>query len=128
MFLHLTTVNGVGPRLAVNILSGIHPDEIRMIILQQEVTRLRSVPGVGKKIAERIILELRDRLKGQKDREADPIAPGPDPGAYSDAFSALINLGYKAAEADRSLKQARKSAGEDASLERLLKEALRLLA
>ena len=73
MFLTLTTVNGVGPRLAVNILSGISPDELRVVVMQQNPARLRSIPGVGKKIAERIMLELRDSLKVKESGKARPF-------------------------------------------------------
>lgn len=129
-FLHLITVNGVGPRLAVNILSALSPDQLRQILMQQDLKRLRNVPGVGKKIAERIMLELRDKFKLQEEAPSGsapvPVAAGPH--AYSDAFSALVNLGYRAAEAERALQAAAKALEPDAPIEKLLKEALRGLA
>lgn len=128
MFLLLTTVNGVGPRLAVNILSGISPDDIRMVVMQQNPARLRNIPGVGKKIAERIMLELRDKLKAKEtgDGTAIPLPVGSD--VYSDAFSALLNLGYRPAEAEKALNKARQQFGDSLPLEKLLKESLRFLA
>lgn len=128
MFLLLTTVNGVGPRLAVNILSGISPDDIRMVVMQQNPARLRNIPGVGKKIAERIMLELRDKLKAKEtgDGTAIPLPAGSD--VYSDAFSALLNLGYRPAEAEKALNKARQQFGDSLPLEKLLKESLRFLA
>lgn len=129
-FVRLITVNGVGPRLAVNILSGLTPDQLRQIIAQQDLRRLRSIPGVGKKIAERIMLELRDKLKAQSQQEGEaqsiPISAEYSP--YSDAFSALSNLGYRPPEAENALKIAMATFGQDAPIEKLLKEALRVLA
>ena len=129
-FLHLITVNGVGPRLAVNILSSITPDQLRQIIMQQDAKRLRNVPGVGKKIAERIMLELRDKLKlqGEKEIEGLAIPIASESNAWSDAFSALSNLGYRPPEAERALRKAVQLLGQDAPIEKLLKEALRVLA
>ena len=130
MFLFLITVNGVGPRLAMNILSGINPDGLRQLVLHQDHGRLRNIPGVGKKIAERIVLELRDKLKVKSD-SADgpgPIPAVPHPDAYADAFSALLNLGYRPAEAEKALRKAQTQLGEAPPLESLLKNALKLLA
>ncbi|NLJ29402.1 MAG: Holliday junction branch migration protein RuvA [Deltaproteobacteria bacterium] len=128
MFLHLTTVNGVGPRLAINILSGISADELRQVVFQQDHLRLRNIPGVGKKIAERILLELRDKLKIKVTEEVKPALLSADAGAYSDAFSALVNLGYRAAEAEKALRKAQERLDENPPLEKLLKESLRILA
>jgi holliday junction DNA helicase RuvA len=128
MFLFLITVNGVGPRLAMNILSGIDPDSLRQLVLHQDHARLRKIPGVGKKIAERITLELRDKLKVKKDEVAVPAPASSGEDAYSDAFSALLNLGYRPAEAEKALGKARQHLGEDPPIEGLLKQALRLLA
>jgi holliday junction DNA helicase RuvA len=128
MFLHLITVNGVGPRLAVGILSGLSPDGLREAVHRQDHQRLRNIPGVGKKIAERIILELRDRLKIKREKAEDLLPLCSGSGAYADAFSALVNLGYRAAEAEKAIRAAQKHLGEDPPLEMLLKESLRILA
>jgi Holliday junction DNA helicase RuvA len=131
MFLHLVTVNGVGPRLAIGILSGMTPDALRHAVQGQDHQRLRGIPGVGKKIAERIVLELRDRLRIRKIEKADELWPVcPTPGTYADAFSALVNLGYRPAEAEKAIRTAQQQMGEgaDPPLETLLKESLRLLA
>jgi Holliday junction DNA helicase RuvA len=128
IFLLLITVNGVGPRLAVSILSGISPDELRQVLRSRDHRRLQAIPGVGKKIAERIVLELRDRWKDRRDKPAEPVPAGHDGEAYADALSALMNLGYRAAEAGKALTRARKTLGESPPLEQLLKEALKTLA
>ncbi len=127
-FLHLIAVNGVGPRLAVNILSGIQPGELQLAVQNQDRKRLQSIPGVGKKTAERILLELRDRLKLGIVKDAGPIPQLVPEDTYSDALSALLNLGYRPAEAGRALGHAQKRLGPDPPLESLLKEALRTLA
>jgi Holliday junction DNA helicase RuvA len=129
MFLLLTGVNGVGPKLAVGILSGISPDELKQVVIRQDYLRLKNVPGVGKKIADRIMLELRDKVQGKSKEKPETGQPFSEAGgALSDAFSALANLGYRPAEAEKALKQARESLGENPSLEDLLKSALKALA
>lgn len=128
MFLHLISINGVGPRLAISILSGITPDGLRTAVLQQDHRRLKNIPGVGKKIAERIALELRDKLKIKPTKEEFTIPPTVGNDVYSDAYSALLNLGYRAAEIEKALKRAEQNLGESPSLENLLKEVLRVLA
>ncbi len=129
MFLLLTAVNGIGPRLAIGILSGISPEELRQVIVRQDHLRLKNVPGVGKKIAERVVLELRDKVQGKSREKAAPAQPFAD-GADSlpDAFSALVNLGYRPAEAEKALQRAKASLGENPSLEELLRGALKALA
>ena len=130
MFLLLTGVNGIGPKLAINILSGISPDELRMVVLQQDHMRLKNIPGVGKKIAERLMLELRDKVQGKTKEKPEPAQPFSESGtdAFADAFSALVNLGYRPAEAEKALKRTRDTLGESPSLEQLLKQALKALA
>ena len=130
MFLLLTGVNGVGPRLAINILSGISPDELRLVVVQQDHMRLKNIPGVGKKIAERVMLELRDKVQGKTKEKPEPVQPfsGSGLNAFADAFSALVNLGYRPAEAEKALKRARDALGDSPSLEQLLKQALKTLA
>ena len=126
MFLHLMAVNGVGPRLAVGILSRISADELTQVVYQNDPARLRKIPGVGKKIADRLLLELRDRLKVKGGRDAEVPVLFQKAGAYEDAFSALVNLGYRPAEAEKMLKTALREVGEEAPLESLLKVALKV--
>lgn len=128
MFLHLITINGVGPKLAVNILSGISAEDLRQVVFTQDKKRLQSIPGVGKKIAERMLLELKDQFKIKIEDKAPSSFVVPAGSAYADAFSALMNLGYKAQEADKALKGAVEKLGEDAPLEVLLRESLKRLS
>ena len=129
MFLLLTAVNGVGPKLAINILSGISPEELRQVVVLQDYPRLKNIPGVGKEIAERVMLELRDKVKGKEKEKPDAVKPVPGGvNAFTDALSALVNLGYRPAEAEKALKRAQAALGEEPSLEELLKGALKGLA
>jgi holliday junction DNA helicase RuvA len=128
MFLFLITINGIGPRLAVNILSGISPEELRQVVYQENRGRLQHIPGVGKKIAERMILELRDKLQIKKVEAAHREVPLCDASPYGDAFSALLNLGYRPAEVEKTLKRVEAAHGDTLALPDLLKKALSLLA
>lgn len=122
-FVLLTGVSGIGPRLALNVLSGMAADELLDALRDGDVARLVSVPGVGKRLADRMIVELRDRITALPEAAPDPTA---DPGVRDDAMSALLNLGYRRADAERAVRQVlRKGASE---LETVLKEALRLLS
>jgi Holliday junction DNA helicase RuvA len=124
LFCLLTTVSGVGPRVALGILSGIEPGELAEAIRAGNLNRLKSVRGVGKKTAERLVVELRDKigLLGQAVPVAAVTRP---PGVASDLISALVNLGYKPAQAERAAEQAINKLGQEASMDALLREALR---
>jgi Holliday junction DNA helicase RuvA len=129
IFRLLISVSGIGPRLAVNILSGIGPDILLEAIAAGDLVRLQSIPGVGKKTAERIILELKD--KAQK-LGTDLVTPSrvtifKDKTIPDDAMSALLNLGYTSKAAKIAVDKAMSNV-TDASLEALIKEALRLLS
>ena len=130
IFLMLISVSGIGPKLAINILSGIGPDDLLEAMAHGDALRFRSIPGVGKKMAERIALELRDKaLTVRGDLEAPPakIVTDEDKEVFDDALSALLNLGYPAKSAKRAVEKALNGA-ESFSLENLIKEALRFLA
>lgn len=122
-FVLLTGVSGIGPRLALNVLSGMAAGELLDALRDGDAARLVSVPGVGKRLADRMIVELRDRITALPEAAPDPTV---DPGVRDDAMSALLNLGYRRADAERAVRQVlRKGASE---LETVLKEALRLLS
>ena len=129
IFRLLISVSGIGPKLATNILSGIGPDILLEAIAAGDLVRLQSIPGVGKKTAERIILELKD--KAQK-LGTDLVAPSrvsifKDKTISEDALSALLNLGYTSKAARIAVDKATSNA-TDASLEAVIKDALRLLS
>lgn len=130
LFLLLISVSGIGPKLAVNILSGIGPQELVQAIAIGDSNRLKAIPGVGKKTAERIVLELKDkaaRLGAQRIKKVPQQTVAVDDLLRSDALSALINLGYSANAAKKAVDKASQTINND-SLEALIKEALRLLS
>jgi len=127
-FVLLISVSGVGPRLARNIISGIPVADLVSAIASSDKVRLSLIPGIGAKSAERLIVELKDKVKklslpGEKKAEH---APGD--AVSTDAVSALDNLGYKNAQSAEAVKKARAAIGTDAGFEDLFKEALKLLS
>jgi Holliday junction DNA helicase RuvA len=123
-FEKLISISGIGPTLAQKILSGIDANDLADAIARSDARKLSSIPGVGKKTAERICLELRDKLvAGAVTAPAIPISPSVD----DDVHSALVNLGYRPKDADVALENARKDLGKDAEFSAVLKAALRHL-
>jgi Holliday junction DNA helicase RuvA len=104
LFTRLIQVSGIGPRLGIAILSGMPVDEFLEAVAASDVPRLYSVPGVGKKTAERIILEMRDRLQGLAKEEPEDVSGVPS-GLREDVVSALVNLGYARKVAEKSVAQ-----------------------
>jgi len=129
LFTKLLGVSGVGPKLALNILSGMETEALINAIKSGDAARMHTIPGVGKKTAERLILELRDKIKysGEKANGSTEIQYVKGD-LFDDARSALINLGYKANDAEKSIDRLR-SAGDEKewSVETLLKKALQIL-
>jgi Holliday junction DNA helicase RuvA len=123
-------VSGVGPRLALAVLSGLRPQALRRAIREEQVGLLTSVPGIGRKTAERLVVELRDKLEGlpggggaEAAREAGVL---PRSERWNDAVAALTRLGYTATQAQEAVRRAA-GAEEDPSLEQLVRRALALL-
>lgn len=130
IFLMLTSVSGIGPKLSVNILSGIGPQELLEAMAGGDARRLRAIPGVGKKTAERIALELKDRASkalGYQDILPGPVPDSEEKRLIEDAFSALLNLGYSAKATKAALEKARPGT-EEMTLESLIRKALNILA
>jgi len=127
LFELLIGVAGVGPRLAINVLSGIEAPELVQALRAGDIARLTRIPGVGKKTAERLVVELRD--KAHKLPLTTDAAAGAQPGATSrdDLVSALANLGYSRPEADRAVERALKEDGAG-RFEDLLRRSLRALS
>lgn len=123
----LLRANRVGPRLAQTVLSGIAPAALVAAIGEGNVKALRGVPGIGPKMAERMLVELRDpaaEFAWEFAEGQEPSAPEP----VDEAVSALVNLGYPRAQAERTLALAGEEVGEGASIEDLIRAALRSLA
>lgn len=123
VFHELVAVKNVGPRAALNILSGIEARDLARAVADGDVARLTRVPGVGKKTAERLVLELKDKLVALA-RAAAPRPSGPQ-GALEQLATALVGLGYKAPQAEQAAEALRDRA--DRPLDELLREALKLL-
>ena len=130
LFRALLRVSGVGPKMALAILSGMNADEFARCVQRDDTAALSRLPGIGKKTAERLIIEMRDRL-ARLDEEAFAAAVRPPstgvgaPSAVDDAVSALIALGYKAPEAGRMV---RAVAAEGLGSEELIRAALKAAA
>ena len=101
LFEKLITVSGIGPKLAITILSGMPADEMVNAIRGKDIARLTKIPGIGKKTAERMVLELRDKLPASTD-EVAPAIPTLS-AVQEDVLSALVNLGYQRAAAEKAL-------------------------
>jgi holliday junction DNA helicase RuvA len=121
LFDRLVAVSGIGPRLALALLSGIAPVELVQAVATGDVARLVSIPGIGKKTAERIVLELKDKLVGVM-----PSATSAADGTRADLVSALVNLGYHRPAAETAVDHALKSAPAG-GFEQALRSALRSL-
>ena len=132
LFERLIGVSGIGPKLALAVLSGIEPQEFIRAIERGDLARLTAIPGVGKKTSERIVLELKDRLpRAQVAAAIGGAAAAPEvPILRDDVVSALVNLGYHRPLAEKAAEAAIKAAGSsaDAGFERVLKQALREVA
>lgn len=126
IFLLLTAVSGIGPRLALNILSGIAAEDLARALKESDQVRLVAIPGVGKKLAERMIVELKDKLMSFAfDSPSGKHAEG-DSQLMHDAVSALVNLGYRRADAESNVRAVIQRGS--ASLEEVLKETLRRMS
>ena len=132
MFLKLTAITGIGPRTALGILAAMPLSDLTLAIMTGDIAMLSRAPGIGKKTAQRIALELKDKLS------AGDLMPGPDggsrlphtaqDGAVAEAILALQSLGYTPGEAARAVSAAHQSAPADAPADELLRMALRGMA
>jgi Holliday junction DNA helicase RuvA len=136
LFLHLISVNGVGPGLAIKLLSGMSADEMIASIRTNNLVRLVAIPGVGRKTAERLVVDLREKmaalsspaLEEEFAAQAGAAAPATSEDQMrNDAMSALSNLGYQRSSAEKAVKTAIDEGGE-VSVELILRRSLRSLA
>ena len=123
VFERLIAVGGIGPKLALSVLSGLAPEELVQAIARADVARLTSIPGIGKKTAERIVLELKDKL-GAVATAGLGVSPA---GPREDLVSALLNLGYHRPLAEKAVDRALQD-GPDRGFETLLRAALKALS
>ncbi len=127
LFLMLTSVSHVGPKVALNVLSGMDPGELAHCIASGNVAALTKLHGVGKKTAERLVVELKDKVQTLNvvPIRTDAKSAAPAVGVRADLINALVNLGYKPAQAEKAADVAEERAGADAGLDTLIREALR---
>lgn len=123
LFTLLIQISGIGPRLGIAILSGLPPQDFVRAIRSSDLHRLNSIPGVGKKTAERLLLEMRDKLAGWSAAEDEAGAADLSGALQSDVVSALVNLGYARKEAEKRVSRALQETDTD-RFEVLLKKAL----
>ncbi len=130
LYLKLISVQGIGAKSGISLLSGMSADEIISAIRTDNLARLTSIPGVGRKTAERLVVELRDKVTefAVSPATQDGTDPGiPADAVFEDALSALVNLGYQRNAAEKALKQAIHD-GTEMSVQKLLRRSLQLLA
>jgi Holliday junction DNA helicase RuvA len=126
VFSKLIGVNGIGPKLALTILSGIAPNDLVEALHREDLVRLTAISGIGKKTAERMILDLKDKLKDLLSEDRSKVSPSGPRGLREEATSALMNLGYNQVLAEKTL--AHVSMTEGVALEQVLRKALRILS
>ena len=126
LFERLIAISGVGPKLALAVLSGIEPAELITAVRLQDVARLTAIPGIGKKTAERIGLELKDRLPASLQAVGQVQAPTPGDQQRTDLLSALLNLGYQRPVAEKAMDRVLQGS-PGAPFEQVLKDTLRAL-
>jgi len=130
LYLKLISVQGIGAKSGVTMLSGMSADEIVSAIRSNDLGRLTGIPGVGRKTAERLVIELRDKVgdlaaaAAASSMASDEL---PADAVFDDALSALVNLGYQRAAAERALKKVTQE-GADMSVQKLLRRSLQVLA
>ncbi len=130
VFERLIGISGIGPRLAIGVLSGIEPRELIAAVQRADVARLTAIPGIGRKTAERIVLELKDRLQqfAGAPPEAAAAPASPADRLRDDLVSALVNLGYHRPQAEKTVESTLKSGGDlgfEQALRRVLKDLMR---
>jgi Holliday junction DNA helicase RuvA len=120
LFMQLLTVNGVGPKVALAIVSGSPAQELRRAIVREDAARFQAIPGIGKKTAERIVLELKEKMGAA---EVTPLAPGADIDEHVVARDALVELGYSLVDAERALAETDATASPEERVRQALRRA-----
>lgn len=123
IFMKLISISGIGPKISLNILSGIETSDLEEAIKRNDVTRLTLIPGIGKKTALRIVLELQEKMEKKEKLLATPASQEKE-----DIISALMNLGFRRKEVERVVDETIKTYNIEAGFEKLLRESLRKLS
>ena len=128
VFMQLNSISGIGPRSAMNILSGTNPIEFKKKIIDSDVASLTSIPGIGTKTAKRIIVELKDKFTDQDTgSDLDFLLESSDKDKIDDVTKVLISLGYKRSAINQVIKKLVSKDGLDENIEDIIKGALKLL-
>jgi len=135
LFLRIISVSGIGPKLGITLMSGMSADEMIESIRTNNLARLTLIPGIGRKTAERLVIELREKMAalatGAVEDDGQKVQTGPAPtseeGVRSDALSALLNLGYQRGPAEKAIEAVMRESPE-LSVETVLRSSLRKLA
>ncbi len=129
LFIKLIGISGVGPKLGLGILSGMETEDLISAIASGDTARLNAIPGVGKKTADRLIIELKDKLKlevlSDPSKRSGPQIVGDN---FDDALSALLNLGYKRGDVEKTLEAIRRRDEETPDVENIIRESLKVMA
>ena len=126
LFHHLTSVSGVGPKTAVGILGHVDVTDFQLAILQGNAALLSKIPGIGKKTAERLVMELKDKFQGMSKATLDSNSSLSKGTVASDAVSALINLGYHPLEAQKKVQKTQEAFSKELSLSDLITKSLKI--
>jgi len=128
-FQHLIRISGIGPRLAINILSGISSEDLKLAIASGDATRLQAIPGIGKKMAARMVVELKELYPSITETGSTASAPLPEDAStlFSDAVSALVNLGFKPQESSKAVRKILAESPDSPVLKDIIKTALKSL-
>ncbi|MBI3237007.1 MAG: Holliday junction branch migration protein RuvA [Chlamydiales bacterium] len=129
LFLNLIETSGVGPKMAISLLGHMEIHDLQFAIAQANIAVICKIPGIGKKTAERLIIELKDKLSlsGKKSQVEHPLSSNEEPTLIGDAISALINLGYHPLEAQKAIRTSLKDAATPTDLAKLITSALRCI-
>jgi len=123
LFTKLISISGIGPRLALNVLSGMEPDELKQAIQESNVARIARIPGIGKRTALRIAMELQEKLE-----KKEKLLSSRGAREREDLISALVNLGFRRREVEGVVDEAIRYLTPEAGFEKLLRECLRRMA
>jgi Holliday junction DNA helicase RuvA len=125
LFQQLISVNGIGPSTAIVMLSYMSSNELKSAIVREDVAALQSIKGIGGKTAQRVIIDLKDKLKKESWEETSSVSAGPHNTLRNEALSALLTLGLPKAAAEKSVDAILKKSGNTVTLEDLVKQALK---
>jgi len=123
LFTKLISISGIGPKLALNVLSGMEPDELKQAVQESNVARIARIPGIGKKTALRIAMELQEKLE-----KKEKLLSSRGAQEREDLISALVNLGFRRREVEGVVDEAIRHLTPEAGFEKLLRECLRRMA